>query len=409
MSMEEIKSLIEAQGKTFEEFKSANDKRIEELEKKGHASAETVQVVEKLNADLTKVSADIKAAQEHQDELEKKFNRPGAGGGNTADVDEHKTAFDKWFRKGEQENLEELEKKALNTQSDPDGGFMVPEETDSVITRVLTSVSAMRRLARVVKVGSATYKKLHNVGGASSGWVGEESSRPETGSPQLKQLDFPTKELYSNPAATQSMLDDASFDVAGWLAEEVAIEFAEQEGEGFILGVGVNDPRGILSYPAIVNASYTWGKLGFTASGAAGAFVAAPNGGDCLIDLQHSLKSGYRANGKFMMNDLTLAEVRKLKDSQGAYLWRAGLEAGAPETLLGKPVETDDNMPDIAANSLSIAFGDFRRGYVITDRMGARVLRDPYTNKPFVHFYTTKRVGGGVQDFAAIKLLKFAA
>jgi HK97 family phage major capsid protein len=198
------------------------------------------------------------------------------------------------------------------------------------------------------------------------------------------------------------------FDIESWLASEVAVEFAEEEGAAFITGNGVKKPRGILGYTPVANANYAWGSVGFVASGAAGAFVAAPNGGDCLISLQHSLKSGYRNNGTFMMNDLTFEAVRKLKDSNGAYIWRPGIEAGSADTLLGKPVSVDDNMPDIAANSYSIAFGDFQRGYIITDRMGARVLRDPYTNKPFVHFYTTKRVGGGIQDFAAIKLLKFA-
>ena len=406
---EELNKVIAKFGTSFEEFKAENDKRLAEIEKKGSVDVLLTEKVDKINADLGELSK-IKA---QLDALEASAGRLNGGGGDpeiNKAIAEHKAAFNTFFRKGVDSNLRELEvQAALTTQSDPDGGFVVPEEMDSEITRVLGTVSAMRRLARVIPVGSATYKKLHNIGGTSSGWVGEEESRDETDTPQLKQLDFPTMELYANPATTQGNLDDSVFNPEVWLAEEVGIEFSEQEGVSFITGNGVKKPRGILGYPTIANANYAWGSIGFVASGASGAFVAAPNGGDALIDLQHSLKSGYRMNGTFMMNDLTQAAVRKLKDSDGAYLWRPGLEADAPNTLLGKPVETDDNMPDIAANSLSIAFGDFRRGYVITDRMGARVLRDPYTNKPFVNFYTTKRVGGGVQDFAAIKLLKFAA
>jgi len=406
---EELKKVIEDLGRGFEEFKAKNDARLAKIEKEGHAPADLEEQVATISADLSKMQ-ELKA---RLDTIEANANRAITGGGDAATskaVAEHAQAFGAFFRRGIDDGLRSLEVQAgLTTQSDPDGGFIVPEEVDTAITRVLGTVTAMRMLARVQPVGSATYKKLHNVGGASSGWVGEEESRPETNTPTLKQLDFPTMELYANPSATQGMLDDGQFDVASWLGDEVAIEFAEQEGTAFITGDGVAKPRGILSYSTVANASYSWGSIGLVNSGSAGDFVAAPNGGDALIDLQHALKSGYRNNASWLMNDLTLASVRKLKDSNGAYLWRPGIDAGAPETLLGKAIAIDDNMPDMAANSLSIAFGDFNRGYIITDRMGTRVLRDPYTNKPFVMFYTTKRVGGGVQDFAAIKLMKFAA
>lgn len=396
-------------GSAFEEFKAANDQRLAALESKGSVDTVLNEKVDRINKAIT----ELQNEKDRIDQIEAAMNRGQfGGGGNNAQAKakaEHAEGFNAFFRKGAENNLRDLEVNAgLTTQSDPDGGFIVPEEVDMEITRVLGTVSAMRRLARVVSVGSATYKKLHNTGGTSSGWVGESEQRSETNTPRLSELDFPTMELYANPGATQSMLDDGMFDIGSWLGDEVAIEFSEQEGAAFVSGNGVKKPRGILSYDTVANSSYEWGKVGFVATGASGAFASAPNGGDALISLQHALKSGYRNNGTFLMNDLTQEAVRKLKDSDGAYLWRAGLEAGAPSTLLGKPVETDDNMPDIAANSLSIAFGDFRRGYVITDRMGARVLRDPYTNKPFVMFYTTKRVGGGIQDFAAIKLLKFA-
>jgi len=403
----ELKQAIADLGAGFEQFKAANEDRLVQIEKTGKASGEIENRLSTISADLT----ELQKMKDQVDSIEASANRlPGGGAGDNKSVSAHKVGFNKFMRKGYDDGLRELEVSAeLTTQSDPDGGWTVPEEVDSAITRIEGTMSAMRSLARVQPVGSSTYKKLHNVGGSSSGWVGEEEDRPETGTPALKMLDFPTKELYANPAATQGMLDDSVFNVEAWLAEEVAIEFAEQEGSAFIDGSGVNQPYGFLSYSSVANANYAWGSLGFISTGVNGGFAATPDGGDALIDLQHALKRGYRNNASFLTNDATLAGVRKLKDNDGNYIWRAGLEAGASATLLGKPIEIDDNMPDLATGSLSLAYGDFNRGYVITDRMGVRVLRDPYTNKPFVMFYTTKRVGGGVQDFAAIKLLKFAA
>jgi len=253
----EIKNAIDKLGTTFETFKSENDARLAEIEKKGHADPLLTEKVDKINADLGEVSA-MKA---RLDAIEASNNRPNGGGIDNKDKEkaEHKKAFDMFFRKGREDGLRDLEiQAALTTQSDPDGGFIVPEEVDATITRILGVTSAMRRLARVVPVGSATYKKLHNVGGASSGWVGEEEARGETDTPVLKQLDFPTMELYANPAATQGMLDDGSFDTGSWLAEEVSIEFGEQEGAAFITGSGVNKPSVILGYSAVSNASYAW-------------------------------------------------------------------------------------------------------------------------------------------------------
>ena len=330
----------------------------------------------------------------------------GGEAANDEAVAKHKTAFNTFMRTGDDDGLRDMEVQAkLTTQSDPDGGYITPEEVDSMVTRDEAAIVAMRSLATVRPVGSATYKKIHNVGGTTSGWVGEEQQRDETGTPQLKALEFPTMEVYAEPHATQGMLDDASFGVESWLADEVSIEFAEQEGGAFITGNGVGKPRGILSYDAVANSNQAWGNLGFVTSGAAAALSDA----DKLIDLVHSLKRGYRNESAFLMNDQTLAACRKFKDVAGNYVFQPGLREDAPDMLLGKRVEIDDYMPDIAANALAIAFGNFRRGYVITDRMGIRVLRDPFTSKPYVKFYTTKRVGGGVQDYAAIKLMKIAA
>jgi HK97 family phage major capsid protein len=397
MSTEATK-VIEDLGRAFEEFKISNDARLKEVESKGSADPLLSEKVEKANADVSRLTAAL-------DSIEKELARKSTGNIDVA-KDEHGKAFNAFMRRGIEDGLRDAEiKAAITTDSDPDGGFLVPEFLDSQIGRVAEEVSAMRRLSSIMTIGTDTYKKLVGVGGAGSGWVGERASRKETDTPTLVEIAINTKEIYANPAITQKSLDDASIDVAAWLAGEVAIEFSEQENAGFITGNGVERPKGILAYETVANASYAWGKLGFIASGASGAFTNP----DKLIDLQHGLKSAYRNGASFLMNDLTLAHVRKFKDGEGNYLWKPGLELGAPSTLLGKPVEIDDNMPDIDTNKFPIAFGNFARGYLVIDRTGVRVLRDPYTNKPYVHFYTTKRVGGGVVNYEAIKLLKVAA
>ncbi|MDH5612208.1 MAG: phage major capsid protein [Gammaproteobacteria bacterium] len=406
---EALAKAVENLGSSFEQFKNANDLRLAEVEKKGTASAELREKVDTISAAV----GEFQKIKDQIDAIEAAANRGALGGGGAVDskaIIEHSEGFNGFMRRGIDDGLRALEINAgLTTQSDPDGGMIVPVEVDKEIVRLAGTMSVMRSLATVRPVGSAVYKKIINKGGSTSGWVGEEETRSETNTPVLAALEFPTMELYAEPHATQTMLDDNEFNVESWLADEVAIEFVEQEGAAFITGNGVKRPRGILGYDTVANASWIHGKLGFVTSGAAADFAAAPDGGNALINLQHSLKSVYRSNGTFLMNDLTMAAVRQLKDGNGAYLWRPGIEAGASNTLLGKPVAIDDTMPDVAANAFAIAFGDFRRGYVITDRMGVRVLRDPYTNKPFVKFYTTKRVGGGVQNFQAIKLLKIAA
>jgi len=284
----------------------------------------------------------------------------------------------------------------------------VPAEVERDIGRRLVDVSPIRALATVRTVSASVYKKPFMTSGPAVGWIGETAARPQTNSPVLAELSFPTMELYAMPAATATLLDDAMVDVDQWLAAEVDQVFAEQEGVAFVSGDGINKPKGFLASTAVANGPWSWGNIGYVATGTAGAFPAS-NPADVLIDLGYALRVGYRRNATFMMNRKTESVIRKFKDQNGQYLWSPGVAAGAPPTLLGYPVVCDDAMPDIAANALSVAFGDFRRGYLVVDRAGVRVLRDPYTAKPYVLFYTTKRVGGGVQDFDAIKLLKFAA
>ncbi len=391
--------------RTFATFREVNDRRLAEIEA-GRADVVTAEHVERINASVSDLTATVNAQRETLDAL--RVNGGGNGNAETPAAREHRQAFNAWMRRGvePEAGLAELQvRAALTTQSDPDGGYVVPEEMDGTIGRVLAAQSAMRSLARIVTTTGSGYKTLMSQGGATSGWVGEEAARGSTSTPQLSEITVPAGEIYANAYATQRLLDDASIDIAAWLADEVAITFAEQEGAAFITGNGVNRPMGFLSYTPVANASYSWGKIGFVATGASGAFSAT--GADNFISLYGALKPGYRNGAAFLMSDATLTVARAFKDSTNNYIW-APPTVNGPDTILGKPVVTDDNMPGLSANSFSVAFGDFRRGYLINDRMGAQVLRDPYTNKPYVNFYTTKRVGGGVVNFEAIKTLKFA-
>ena len=313
---------------------------------------------------------------------------------------------DQYIRRGIEAGLET---KAIGSSTDAIGGYAVPEEIDRVIDETLVAISPIRSLANVVKVGSAGYRKLIASGGTPSGWVGFEAARPETGTPSFTEVVPASGELYANPAASQQMLDDAMFDVEKWLAHEIATEFARAEGKAFVSGTGVNQPLGFLTSPnaATADAARPMGTLQFLGTGAPGAFPAS-NPADKLIDLVQSLRSPYRQGAVFVMNSATAAAVRKFKTADGAFMFQPSLAAGLPASLLGYPLIEAEDMPDITANSLSIAFGNFKAGYVIAERNATTILRDPYTHKPYVHFYATKRVGGQVTNSESIKLLKFA-
>ncbi len=302
-----------------------------------------------------------------------------------------------------------VELKALAGTSDSAGGYAVPEEIDAEIGRLLTSISPIRAIASVVRVGSSGYRKLVTAGGTPSGWVSETAARPETATPSFIEIVPPSGELYANPAASQAMLDDMVFDVEAWLASEIATEFARAEGSAFVSGNGINRPRGFLAAPVSTAAdgSRAFGTLQYIVTGAAGGFGSS--GSDKLIDLVQALRPPYRQGAAFVMNSATASAIRKFRTADGAFLWQPGLAAGHPDTLLGYPVVEAEDMPDVAADSFSIAFGNFRVGYLIAERAETQILRDPFTNKPFVHFYATKRVGGQVANSEAIKLLKFSA
>jgi len=300
-----------------------------------------------------------------------------------------------------------LEQKALSGGSNPDGGFLVPPEIEYKIGERLFNISPIRALASIRTISSNVYKKPMMATGAVAGWVGETDTRAQTTTPTLDELSFPAMELYAMPAATTTLLEDSAVDIDEWIAQEVDRVFAAQEGAAFVIGDGNNKPKGFTSYNTVANSSWTWGNIGYVASGVAGAFPAtAPS--DLLVDLIFALKAGYRQNAAFVMNRKTQSLIRKFKDTTNNYIWQPPATQSGKASLMNFPVHDVEDMPDIAANSLSVAFGDFTRGYLIVDRAGITVLRDPYSAKPYVLFYTTKRVGGGVQDYDAIKLLKFA-
>ncbi|MDI7921414.1 phage major capsid protein [Ferirhizobium litorale] len=386
----------------FEAFKEVNDRRLGEIEQKLTADVVTRDKVDRINRAMDEQKRVL-------DQMVLKKARPPLGdGGTSPDTAEHKAAFDSYIRRGDDAGLRTLEAKAMSAGTGSDGGYLVRPETDTEIGRRLQAVSPIRALATVRRVSSTVLKKPFAVSGLASGWVAETAARPQTAAPQLAELSFPTMELYAMPAATQALLDDAAVDIEAWIAGEVDIVFAEQEGAAFVTGDGVNKPKGFLSYAAVADDDWSWGNLGYIATGADGAFAAA-GPSDVLVDTIYALKAGHRQNASFVMNRRTQGSIRKFKDADGNYLWQPPAGAGQPASLMGFPIAEAEDMPDVEANALAIAFGDFRAGYLVVDRAGVRILRDPYSAKPYVLFYTTKRVGGGVQNFEAIKLVKFAA
>lgn len=384
----------------FEDYKQHNDQRLADIERRGSADVVTEEKMARIDRSLDEQKRAL-------DRLMVKQARPSLGGGTGREISAVRQAFDAYVRRGDEAALRQSELKAMSAGSDPDGGYLVPDELDTEIGRRLSELSPVRSIATVRQVSGAVLKKPFALDGMATGWVGETDARPQTATPQLAELQFPTMELYAMPAATTSLIEDGALDIESWIAAEVEAAFAEQEGAAFVAGDGVNKPRGFLDYPSVDDASWSWGNLGHIGTGAAGAFGSDPS--DRLIELIYALKAGHRQNGRFVMNRKTQAQIRKFKDADGNYLWMPPTGAGQAASLMGFPVVEAEDMPDIAADSASIAFGDFRRGYLVVDRAGVRILRDPYSAKPYVLFYTTKRVGGGVQNFEAIKLMKFAA
>lgn len=383
----------------FDDFRAKNDKRIDALEsEKGKLAGE----VDTLNGKLSEL-------ENLKSDLESELvslKRPGGPQQQSKAATEHKTAFMQFMRKGDDDGLRELERKALQVGTDEDGGYAIPEELDRNILTLLKDEVVMRQESTVITVGGSEYKKLVSVGGTASGWVGETDARPATDASKLKMIEPFMGEIYGNPQATQKMLDDVFFNAEDWINSELATEFAEKEEIAFTTGDGTKKPKGFLAYASSLDddKARAFGTLQHILSGSAAAVTA-----DAIIKLVYTLRKSHRSGARFMMNNNTLFAIRILKDSEGNYLWRPGLEVNQPSTLVGYGIAENEQMPDIAADAKAIAFGNFKRGYTIVDRIGTRILRDPYTNKPYVGFYTTKRTGGMLTDSQSIKLMQIGA
>jgi len=365
----DVAEAYDALSRSFAAFKETNDDRLDEIERRMSADVLTEEKLARIERSM--------------DDLMLKARRPQIGGESKAAPEnrEHKAAFDAYVRTGEAGGLKRLEMKALSAGSGPDGGYLVPNNAEREILRRMAAISPIRAIASVRPVSVNTFKKAYSTGGPATGWSAEAAARTTTNSQVLADLSFPTFELYAQPAATQTLLDDVTVDIEGWIADEVEVAFAEQEGAAFVNGDGVSRPKGFLASTTLANSAWTWGSLGYIATGVSGAF-AASSPSDALVDLVYALKAGYRQNASFVMNRKTQSAVRKFKDSTGQYLWQPPAQAGGQATLMSFPVVEAEDMPDIGANTLAMAFGDFRRGYLIVDRMGVRILRDPYSPSP---------------------------
>jgi HK97 family phage major capsid protein len=400
----QLQDLLEKQGKALEEFKAANDKLLE-AKAEGKAVSDLQATVEKINSEITQLGKDIS-------EVAKKQNRPQIESGQTKLTDEqleHRSAFMNFMRKGVDTGLSDLERKALQRGSDVDGGYLVPVDIAEGIDRVASTISVVRSLADVRTIGTNKHQARVKTSGMAARWVGEGETGGESANAKYGRIEIDAEELEVEPWVYNDTLEDADFDLEADVTNEAGIGLGEAEGVAFITGSGVKRPRGILTYDTVVNSSYTWGKVGFIKSGADGAF-ATSNPSDKIIDLIHSLKAQYRNGAVLLMADTTLAEVRKLKDGSGNfYLFNPDPTGKFSGFVLGVPVEIDDNMPVVASNSLSIAYANFKRAYRIVDRSGIALIRDNITTKGTTKFNFRKRVGAGIINFEAIKLMKFAS
>jgi HK97 family phage major capsid protein len=378
---------------------------------------ETKQAVAGFLKEFSAFQDEVKARMQAQEARLEQIDRKAAGAAGrpalsrAADVEApHRKALAAYLRTGDDEALRgvSVERKGLSTAVNAEGGYLVDPQTSDRIQGVLTGAGSLRSIANVVQVESNSFDVLVDHADFGHGWSSEAGPVAETATPQIERVSIPLHELSALPKASQRLLDDAAFDIEGWLADRIADKFSRAEADAFINGTGTDQPTGFLDYPAAPAGTESWGQLGYVATGAAGDFAAA-NPADAVVDLVYSLGARYRTKATFVMNSKTAGAVRKMKDADGRFLWSDGLAAGEPARLMGYPVLIAEDMPDIASGACAVAFGDFGSGYTIAERPDLRVLRDPFSAKPHVLFYATKRVGGDVTDFSAIKLLKFSA
>ena len=377
----------------------------------GEAKAALAEFLNAFKGFQSDVSKSLQQQEERLTMLDRKtmtYGRPALSAAAEQDVP-HKKAFGAYLRSGDDDGLRglHLEGKAMSTAVAADGGYLVDPQTADSIRSMLVSTSSLRAIANVVQVEATSFDVLVDRSEVGSGWASEVAATAETASPQIERISIKLHELSAMPKASQRLLDDSAFDVEGWLAGKIATRFIRAEASAFVSGDGVDKPKGFLNATKVANGSWTWGNLGYVPTGAAADF-ATTNAADCIINLVYALGADYRANASFVMNSKTAGAVRKMKDADGRFMWSDGLAAGEPARLMGYPVLVCEDMPDIAANAYAMAFGDFNAGYTIAERPDLRILRDPFSAKPNVLFYASKRVGGDVTDFAAIKLLKIA-
>lgn len=408
MSLEQIQATVEKLGTAWEQFKSENDARLKQIEQKKDADPLYTENLNRLNATLDEHKTRL-------DQLQTAMNRaPGGqadeGKGDKGEIEYKKAFFDGFLRKGEGK-LGAEEFKALSSGSDPDGGYTVPTELSSQIIKTIYETTPMRQVASVQTISAKSLELLVDRDEATATWVGETGAASDSTTPKLGKLNIPTFTIAAEPRATQELLEDSALNLEAWLAEKTADKFARTENAAFLTGDGTAKPRGLLSYTASADSGsgVSWGNIGYVASGASGDW-AASNPADKLQQLVYTLKTAYLPGASFLMSRMRVQEVRVFKEATtNAYIWQPGLQAGEPDRLLGYPVVKAEDMPAKAANSLSVAFGNFKAAYQIVDRRGIAVIRDIYTVKPYVLFNTTKRVGGDVVNFEAFKVMKFAA
>lgn len=396
----ELKDSIETLNREWIEFKAANEQTG------ANASAEQMKKMDTISAAMDQAEDKIKS-------LETQLARSNNGGSDENSVSkEYRDAFDAFARKGDEDGIANLSvRNDLSVGTDSEGGVTIPEELDRDILKLADGVSSMRPYVTVRTIGGAAYKKLVQSGGVASGWVGEKAARPKTDGPGFSALSPTFGEVYANPAATQVMLDDAFFSVEDLLSDEGGREFMRQEEQAFVSGNGANKPIGLLagSMDYLDDDSRAFGVIQKVKTGVANALPAAGDTFNFLMDLQDQLKEEYEANAVWMLRRKTKTKIRQVKDNDGQYIWERGIKDGQPGILLGAPVANNSYYPDIAANALPISYGDMKQAYYIIDRIGTRVLRDPYTNKPFVQFYMTKRVGSMIVNTEAVKVVECAA
>jgi HK97 family phage major capsid protein len=435
----EIKGLLDEQGRLWQEFRRKNDELIA-AKADGKAVGDLKGVVERIEARLGEIDEQKSSLQTQLDEVIKRANRPQLGATpEGADVkDEHKafnlhrralakagqqvsdvgvdeyiaykSAFDKFQRHGEK-SLENTEIKALQAGVDSDGGFLLPPPMMGRIVKKVYELAPLRSLFSVVQISGNDIEGIEDLEEASSGgWVTETQARTETSTPKVGRWRIEAHEEYASPKITQRLLDDGAFDAEGWLADKIGNKFARTEAAAFVTGTGVGQPHGFAAYPtaATADGSRAWGTMEHVVTGANGAWHTTQ--ADPMFDLIAAFKPVYLQNASWVTNRQVIAGVRKFKTTTtNEYIWQPGLQLGQPDRILGFNVVLTQDMPTLATGSLSMALGDWREAYTVVDRIGIRTLRDPYTDKPYIVFYSTRRVGGGVLNYEAVKFIRFSA